>query len=57
MTAKLCKSAAVELSYTPGLSRPTSILVNTFGTGKDDAKLQALVEEKFDLRPVVLSPC
>jgi S-adenosylmethionine synthetase len=42
----------VQISYAIGVARPTSIMVETYGTGKvSDATLTALVNEHFDLRP------
>ncbi|HAD62743.1 MAG TPA: methionine adenosyltransferase, partial [Alcanivorax sp.] len=41
-----------QISYAIGVAEPTSISVNTFGTGKlDDNRIAALVREHFDLRP------
>jgi len=52
VAAGLAERCEVQVSYAIGVARPTSISVDTFGTGKiDDAKLVALVEEHFDLRP------
>jgi len=40
------------MSYAIGVAEPTSISVNTFGTGViDEAAIEALVREHFDLRP------
>ncbi len=40
------------MSYAIGVAEPTSINVETFGTGKlEDSKITALVREHFDLRP------
>ncbi len=42
----------VQMSYAIGVAQPTSIMVETYGTGKiSDDKLTALVREHFDLRP------
>jgi S-adenosylmethionine synthetase len=52
VAAGLARRAEVQLSYAIGMARPTSILVESFGTGaisNDD--LTALVQEHFDLRP------
>ena len=41
-----------QLSYAIGVAHPTSIMVDTFGTGKvSDEKLVEIVREQFDLRP------
>ena len=40
------------MSYAIGVARPTSIMVDTFGTGKvSDEKLVEIIRENFDLRP------
>ena len=40
------------LSYAIGVAQPTSIMVDTFGTGKlSDEKLVEIIRENFDLRP------
>ena len=42
----------IQLSYAIGVARPTSIMVDTFGTGKlTDEKLTDIIRENFDLRP------
>ncbi|MBX2862378.1 MAG: methionine adenosyltransferase [Leptolyngbyaceae cyanobacterium MAG.088] len=47
--ADLCE---IQVSYAIGVAEPTSISVNTFGTGKlEDDKIALLVREHFDLRP------
>jgi S-adenosylmethionine synthetase len=52
VAAGLARKAEVQLSYAIGVARPTSILVESFGTGSlDNADLTALVQEHFDLRP------
>ncbi|EIJ41809.1 S-adenosylmethionine synthetase [Beggiatoa alba B18LD] len=52
VAAGLAQRCEVQVSYAIGVAEPTSILVETFGTGKiDDAKLVRLVREHFDLRP------
>lgn len=48
----LADRCLVQLSYAIGVAQPTSIMVNTFGTGKiSDKKLVNLIHENFDLRP------
>ena len=48
----LADRCEVHLSYAIGVAEPTSVYVETFGTGKvDNDKLSALVREHFDLRP------
>lgn len=52
VAAKLAKRCEVQLSYAIGVAQPTSIQIDTFGTGKiSDTLLTELVREKFDLRP------
>ncbi|MDD3902231.1 MAG: methionine adenosyltransferase [Sphaerochaeta sp.] len=47
-----CKRCEVQFSYAIGVPYPISIFVDTFGTGTmEDAKLEDLVREKFDLSP------
>ena len=42
----------IQLSYAIGVARPTSIMVDTFGTGKlDEEKIVEIIRENFDLRP------
>jgi S-adenosylmethionine synthetase len=42
----------IQLSYAIGVARPTSIHVETFGTGKiSDEKIVGIIRENFDLRP------
>ena len=52
MAAGLASRCLVQISYAIGVARPTSVMVETYGTGKiADDKLTALVLEHFDLRP------
>ncbi len=52
VAAGLAKKCEIQLSYAIGVARPTSINVDTFGTGKlPDEKLVEIVRENFDLRP------
>ena len=52
VAAGLAPKCEVQLSYSIGVAKPTSVNVDTFGTGKiDDEKIQGLVEKTFDLRP------
>jgi len=52
VAAGLASKCEVALSYAIGVAEPTSIWVETFGTGKiDDDKMTALIREHFDLRP------
>ena len=52
VAAGLADRCEIQLSYAIGVAQPTSIMVNTFGTGKlSDEKLTDIVRENFDLRP------
>lgn len=52
VAANLAKKCEIQVSYAIGVTKPVSIAVNTFGTGKyDDNKLADVVNEVFDLRP------
>ena len=52
VAAGLAKKCEIQLSYAIGVARPTSIMVDTFGTGAvEDDKLVEIVRENFDLRP------
>ncbi len=51
VAAGLADRCEIQVSYAIGVSEPTSISINTFGTGKlSDAELSNLVREHFDLR-------
>lgn len=52
VAAGLASKCEIQVSYAIGVAEPTSISVNTFGTGKlPDDQIAALVREHFDLRP------
>jgi len=52
VAAGLADRCEIQLSYAIGVAQPTSIMVDTFGTGKlSNEKLVAIVRENFDLRP------
>ena len=52
VAAGLADKCEIQLSYAIGVAEPTSINVDTFGTGKlDSEKLVEIVRENFDLRP------
>jgi len=52
VAAGLAERCEIQVSYAIGVAEPTSISVETFGTGKiDDDKIIELVREFFDLRP------
>ncbi|MGF1600443.1 MAG: methionine adenosyltransferase [Thermosynechococcaceae cyanobacterium] len=55
VAAGLADKCEVQVSYAIGVARPTSILIETFGTGKvDEDRLLEVVQEMFDLRPAGL---
>ncbi|RKZ83544.1 MAG: methionine adenosyltransferase [Gammaproteobacteria bacterium] len=55
VAAGLADRCEIQVSYAIGVAQPTSISIETFGTGKiSEGKLEALVREHFDLRPVGL---
>ena len=52
VAAGLADKCEIQLSYAIGVAKPTSINVNTFGTGKlSETELVEIIRENFDLRP------
>lgn len=52
VAAGLAERCEIQLSYAIGVASPTSVRVDTFGTGKlEDVKLVEIIRENFDLRP------
>lgn len=52
VAAGLAERCEIQVSYAIGVAEPTSITIETFGTGKlSDEKIEDLVREHFDLRP------
>ncbi len=52
VAAGLAERALVQVAYAIGVAKPMSLLIDTFGTAKvDEKKLQAAVNELFDMRP------
>ena len=52
VAAGLADRCEIQLSYAIGVAQPTSIMADTFGTGKvSDEKLTQIIRENFDLRP------
>jgi S-adenosylmethionine synthetase len=52
VAAGLADKCEIQLSYAIGVAYPTSVMVDTFGTGKvSDEKLVEIIRENFDLRP------
>jgi S-adenosylmethionine synthetase len=48
----LADKCEIQLSYAIGVAHPTSVMVDTFGTGKlSEEKLVEIIRENFDLRP------
>jgi S-adenosylmethionine synthetase len=55
VAAELADSCEIQVSYAIGVAEPTSISVNTFGTGKiSDRELAKVIKEVFDLRPYAI---
>ena len=52
VAAGLADKCEIQVSYAIGVAEPTSIMVETFGTGRiSDEQITQLVREHFDLRP------
>ncbi|MGJ3493476.1 S-adenosylmethionine synthase [Piscirickettsia salmonis] len=52
VAAGIADQCEIQVSYAIGIAEPTSIYINTFGTGKiSDEKISQLVRQHFDLRP------
>lgn len=52
VAAGIADKCEIQLSYAIGVAHPTSIMVDTFGTGKlDGEKIVEIIRENFDLRP------
>jgi len=52
VAAGLAKRCEIQLSYAIGVAHPTSVMIDTFGTGvKSEEELEAIIRENFDLRP------
>ena len=52
VAAGLADKCEIQLSYAIGVAQPTSVNVDTFGTGKlPDSRLVEIIRENFDLRP------
>ena len=52
VAAGLADKCEIQLAYAIGVAHPTSVMVDTFGTGKiSDEKLVEIIRESFDLRP------
>jgi S-adenosylmethionine synthetase len=55
VAAGVAKRCEVQVAYAIGVAHPVSVMVETFGTSElDPAKLSALVQEHFDLRPAAI---
>jgi len=56
VAAGLADKCEIQVSYAIGVAQPTSVSINTFGTGKiSDAKIIQLVRQHFDLRPYAIT--
>lgn len=52
VAAGLAEKCEIQLSYAIGVAQPTSVMIDTFGTGKiSENKLVEIIRENFDLRP------
>ena len=52
VAAGLADKCEIQLSYAIGVAQPTSVMVDTFGTGRlSDERLTEIIRENFDLRP------
>ncbi len=52
VAAGLAERCEIQISYAIGVAQPTSISIDTFGTGSvSDSKIEAIVQDVFDLRP------
>ena len=52
VAAGLAKKCEIQLSYAIGVAQPTSVMVDTFGTGAlSNEELENIVRKEFDLRP------
>ena len=52
VAAGIADKCMVQISYAIGVAKPTSLMVDTFGTGKiSEAKIVELIDAHFDLRP------
>lgn len=55
VAAGICDRVEIGLAYAIGIAKPTSIYVDTFGTGKlSDEKIEEIVNENFDARPAAI---
>jgi len=55
VAAGLCDKCEIQISYAIGVATPTSIMIDSFGTGKvSDEKLADIIRETFDLRPAAI---
>lgn len=55
VAAGLADRFELQVSYAIGVAQPTSLAVETYGTGKiDDAKIEALIRKHFDMRPAAI---
>ena len=56
VAAGLADRCEIQVSYAIGVAQPTSVSINTFGTGKvSDSKIVQIVRDVFDLRPYAIT--
>ncbi|MBF0260913.1 MAG: methionine adenosyltransferase [Magnetococcales bacterium] len=56
VAAGLARRCEIQVAYAIGLSRPVSLMVETFGTGRiPDARIEQIVADTFDLRPKAIT--
>lgn len=56
VAAGLAERCEVQIAYAIGLSKPVSVYVNSFGTGKvPDQKIEEIVKQTFDMRPKAIT--
>ncbi|SPY36226.1 S-adenosylmethionine synthase [Peptoniphilus harei] len=55
VAAGLAEKVEIGLAYAIGIARPTSVYVETFGTGKlSDEEIEKIIMENFDMRPAAI---
>lgn len=55
VAAGLCDKIELQIAYAIGVSRPVSVFVNTFGTGKlADGEIADILVKEFDMRPYAI---
>ena len=55
VAAGLCSEVEMQVAYAIGVSRPVSVFINTYGTGRlSDGEIADIVTKEFDLRPLAI---